>query len=137
MKQQLTFIQICLVFCAVYSTGGSAATTSQTQAAIGLLLDPKSCVVTQRNQFCQQKVEVLWSLKEPLNVCLFVNTVKDMAACSSGLISHETTVLLNTQKDVAFELRENNTGLILYSHLFKVYKTVVTRRKRRNPWSFY
>lgn len=137
MKHQLKFIRICLAFYAMLSTGNSVATTGQTQTAIGLLLDPKSCVITQRNQFCQQKVEVLWSLKEPLNVCLFVNTIRDMAACSSDQVSHETTVLLNAKKDVAFELRENNTGLVLYSQLFKVYKTVVKRRKRRNPWSFY
>lgn len=139
LTNKFAFVRISTMMCGVLWASGSYANTGQADAVFGLFLNPKSCVVKDRQKFCDQKVEVFWSLKEPLSVCLFTDpkTEQDLAACSNDLINHATTVLLNTRRDVAFELRDNSSGHVLYSELFKVYTSVTTRRKRRNPWSFY
>lgn len=136
---KFALLRIGLILAGVLLASRSFAHTGQADAVFGLFLNPKSCIIKDRHKFCEQKVAVFWSLREPLSVCLFTDhkTEQGQAACSSELVNHETTVLLNTQEDVAFELRENSSGQVLYSKLFKVYKSVTTRRRRRNPWSFY
>lgn len=139
LSNNVPLIGLGLLMSCVSWVNPSYANEGPNESVNGLFLNPKSCVITKRHPYCDQKISVFWSLEKPLNVCLFLTpqNKQGLAACSSDRIIHNTTVWLNTQEDVAFELRVNNSDDVLYSELFKVYRAVLTRRKRRNPWSFY
>lgn len=104
----------------------------------GLFLSPESCLLLDKSKQCEVSVNINWKVRQSGNYCLY-NNLNDVALnCWENENHAFITILLTMEKDLTFELRQQNNNKILFKTSLKVYRKISNvRRKRRNPWSFY
>jgi len=87
---------------------------------------------------CEDQLEISWHSKDPRSLCLFQSDKNLPLRCWENENSGKHSFALAIANNVQFHLREIDQNELLVSQEFEVVQnTNNTRRRRRNPWSFF
>jgi hypothetical protein len=104
----------------------------------GLFLSPESCLLLDKAKQCDMQVNINWKVPKPGSFCLYSHLNEIAIACWKNQTHASKEIMLTLENDVIFELRDQETGQMIFRKPLKLYKKISSlRRKRRNPWSFY
>jgi len=126
-----------LIILSMISFGESNAETDE-MMDYGLMLSPEKCLLKNDAIECDIIVKINWRTKLKDDYCLYNNLSRLAITCWNETKHAEKEVLLSISQDLTFELRHKKTNEMIFSSILKIYKKKTnSRRKRRNPWSFY
>jgi len=120
-----------------FFAGKSIAENDKT-SDYGLFLSPESCFLANKAKQCELQLSIHWKTTNLGNYCLYNNLNEIAIDCWDNQKDASKIIMLTLEKDLVFELRDQKTGMTIFSTPLKLYKKISKlRRKRRNPWSFY
>lgn len=103
---------------------------------IELTLTPRLCVLGETERECSGPVTVHWQADVSLSACLFQEGKPQPLKCWQQTAAGDHILDSLTNRSVRFYLATTD-GKVLVDGWFEVLQQQTTRRKRRNPWSFY
>lgn len=105
---------------------------------ISLVLKPKVCVLSSKEETCYDQIQVSWESQEPLSLCLYQKSQATPLACWENANFGSHKMMLNTNASLAFSLKEKEQNRLLASETFEVvHDHKEYRRARRNAWAFF
>jgi len=134
IKKVVVFFLVAL---SITSLGKLNADTYE-MTGYGLVLSPEKCLLQNDATECDTIVKINWHSKIKDDYCLYNDLSKFAITCWEETQRAKKEILLSISQDLHFELRRKKTNEVIYSSTLKLYKKKTnSRRKRRNPWSFY
>lgn len=103
---------------------------------IELTLTPRLCVLSETERECSGQVSVHWQANLSVSACLFQEGQPQPLKCWQQMAAGDHILDARTNRSVRFYLATID-GKVLVDGWFEVLQQQTTRRKRRNPWSFY
>lgn len=126
---------LCLVCLAILLQVRLAVADSQGS----LELQPAICVLSSSESRCRDNVDVRWQTPQQRSVCLRQATQPDRALdCWQDQREGESTVAVDTDVNLRFELIDSSDESLVASREFQVIREQQRlRQRRRNPWNFF
>lgn len=106
-----------------------------TTESVSLTLSPELCAIEKNQKSCQQKIKLTWLLSAQASPCLYRADLDRALQCWQHETDGQTLLSIDTNKDLAFQLKENET--VLAQAVFRVLWEAQQRRKRHKPWQFF
>lgn len=138
MIKSLNYILIIGFLIPGLSFSDLALAESEGITSDGLYLSPNLCLLSQKEEDCQIKIEARWKTPRKGEYCLMSNTQSTPLFCWDNNSSGRHTFSLKIKSSTIISLVDKQTQTLIYRHKVRLQRQVTRfRKKRRNPWQFY
>lgn len=98
-------------------------------------IQPSICVLTKKQNQCQQTVFIDFIRSAPKNVCIYVKNNQQNKQCYNTNNVSQLKYKINTNISIQLIIENSVTGEVLNTLPFKVVQYKPVRKRRRFSWS--